>query len=118
MAVAAVMLLILSYVLYLESNGEEDEIGTGTIVVTLVNPNSWGATPCDYLVFIDEKLEANGTVAVAKAETVEVNLTWTDSERTILVRVEVPDGSAYPEEKAVTISPGETVDITFILSSW
>ncbi|MDH3366055.1 MAG: hypothetical protein OEM29_08670 [Thermoplasmata archaeon] len=118
MAVAAVMLLILSLVLYLEFNDEEDEIGTGTIVVTLVNPSTWGATPCDYLVFIDERLEANGTVAVAKSETVEVDLTWTASERTILVRIEVPDGSAYPEEKTITLSPGETVDITFILSSW
>lgn len=112
-AVAAVMLLLLSLVLYLgliHSNA-------GTLEVTLINPHAWGATPCDYSVFIDGELEANGTVAVSESETVEVNLTWTGSERTILVRIEVPDGSAYPEERIVTLSPGETESITVILSS-
>ncbi len=116
-SVTVIMLLLLSLVLYLEFDDEEDEIGTGTIVVTLVNPYQFGATPCDYLVFIDEELEANGTVAVSKAETVEVNLTWAGSERTTLVRIEVSGGSVYPEEKTVVLSPGETEDITFILSS-
>ena len=113
MAVAVVMLLLLSLVLYLgliHSNA-------GTLEVTLINPYAWGATPCDYFVFMDGELEANGTVAVSESETVEVNLTWTGSERTILVRIEVPDGSAYPEERTVTLSPGETEGITVILGS-
>lgn len=121
MVALSLVLVLVALVLYFGLSGDEDWSGvdnsTGTLAITLINPYAWGAAPCEYFIYLNGELAANGTVAVSGYATFERNFTWAGSELTLSVNIDVPGGSASPEDRTILLASGETESLVVILSS-
>jgi hypothetical protein len=101
-----------------ENDGPDDNLNTGSLVITIVNPHFLGAEPCNYTLSINNQLESNGTIPAGGSDVFERDFTWSGPELAIQVHVEVPGTATPSEDRTVTLTPGETERLTIILNTW
>ena len=109
-AIAVAMLLTVALFL---PWGEEDgrpnnQLNVGTLIVTIINPSYIEAGPRNYTLYLNGQLESNGTIPAGDSEVFEKNFSWSGSELTIQVHIEVPGSSTQPEDRTITLTSGET----------
>jgi len=116
-AVAVAMLLIVA--LFLPwgdlDGGLQNHSSAGTLVLTIVNPFTLGASPCNYTLYLNGLQESNGTIPAGESDIFEKNLSWSGSELTIQVHIEVVGRSIQPEDRTVTLTSGEVERLAIAL---
>lgn len=116
--VAAVLLLALWYLSGGGGNGPTDDGSkTGTLIVTLVNPYMYPGLACNYTLSVNGNLESTGTVPSGGSDVYQKNFSWVGAQLELHVQIEVQGSGTQPEDKMVTLTPGGTERITFVLSS-
>jgi hypothetical protein len=104
--------MLLTVALFLpwgEENGRpNNQLNVGTLIVTIINPSYIEAGPCNYTLYLNGQLESNGTIPAGESEVFEKNFSWSGSELTIQVHIEVPGSSTQPEDRTITLTSGET----------
>jgi len=106
----AAMLIFIWFSLPAEQNGNH-----GALVITLLNPTSLDALPCEYVLELNGLPEHNGTVPAGESDVVEKNFTFDHSSLVVVVHVQVIDSTTQPEDVIVTITPGEIERVTVFL---
>lgn len=117
--VAAVAVAMLLTVALLLPWGDRDgapnnQSSVGTLILTIVNPFHYGASPCNYTLYLNGQQESNGTIPAGESEIFEKNFSWSGPELTIHVHIEVLGRSTQPEERTLTLTSGgvERLSIT------
>jgi hypothetical protein len=117
-AVAVAMLLIVALLLlWGDLDGRlQNQSSAGTLILTIINPFTLGATsPCNYTLYLNGLQESNGTIPAGESDIFEKNLSWSGSELTIQVHIEVMGRSIQPEDRTVTLTSGEVERLAIAL---
>jgi len=116
-AIAVAMLLTVALFLpWGDQNGRpNNQSSAGTLILTIVNPFHVGAGPCNYTLYLNGQQESNGTIPAGESEIFEKNFSWSGSELTIHVHIEVLGRSTQPEDRTLTLTSGEVERLAIAL---
>ena len=116
-AIAVAMLLTVALFLpWGDLNGRpNNQSSVGTLILTIVNPFHFGAGPCNYTLCLNGQQESNGTILAGESEIYEKNFSWSGSELTIHVHIEVLGGNTQPEDRTLTLTSGEVERLSIML---
>jgi hypothetical protein len=116
---AIAVAMVLTVALFLpwgEENGWlNNQSSVGTLVLTIVNPYQFGVGSCNYTLYLNDQQESNGTIPAGESEIFEKNFSWSGSELTIQVHIEVPGRSTQPEDRIITLTSGEVERLSIML---
>jgi len=116
-AVAVAMLLTVALLLPWgdQNDGSHNQLSAGTLILTIVNPFYVGAGPCNYTLYLNGQQESNGAIPAGESAIFEKNFSWSGSELTIYVHIEVLERSVQPEDRLLTMTPGEVERLAIML---
>ena len=109
---AIAVAVLLTVALFLPNN----QSSVGTLILTIVNPFHFEEVdPCNYTLYLNGHLESNGTIPTGESVIFEKNFSWSGSELTIHVHIEVLGRSIQPEDRTLALTSGEVERLAIML---
>jgi hypothetical protein len=116
-AIAVAMLFTVALFLpWAEENGwPNNQSSVGTLILTIVNPYSFRVDSCNFTLYLNGQQELEGTIPAGESQIFEKNFSWSGSELTIQLHIEISGGSTQPEDRIATLTSGEVERLSIML---